>query len=209
MKRYGIILLALLLQACSKPDQAKIDQAEKKDVPARYQATYLSADQMPNEKTQYLKIRTKDMPDNQSLLENLDQKLQMANFILETEDDVHKWTLNDCDQNRIIQVDGEGMRRYSVTRTVAMPDHAHQFPEFMILVFEFQTAQEAHEKYNILDNALLSGGKTCNGKSPSVFVENGNEIFYFTTPKSEYFSFIQQYANDVNSDKNSGSVVSR
>lgn len=205
MKKMSIILMAVLIQACSNPDQGSKDQQQKKDVPQRYQESYLSADQMPNEKTQYLKIQTQDMPDNQQLIEELDRNLQASNFILESEDDIHTWTLNDCDRNRIIQVEGEGMRRYTVTRTVALPDHPSKYPEFMLLVFEFSNEQDAKNNYKTLNDALLSGGNACNGKSPNMAVVNGNEIYYFTTPKPDYTVFIQQYSDLVeNYNTNTG-----
>ncbi len=197
MKKRWIWMLGLCLQSCSNEHQQPSDQLQQKAVPNKYQESYLSPDQMPNEKTQYLKMLTQDMPDNQRLLDELDTTLKAENFILETGSDLHQWVLKDCDSNKIIQLDGEGMRRYSISSTEAMSDHPNTYPEFTLLVFEFPDTVASKSNARILNAALQSGGAICNGKSPNIIAENGREIFYFTTYDVKFTPYIQQYAQFV------------
>lgn len=200
MSKSMITLMMLIsLFGCSADDQSKTNITENKN--SQNKLKNLSFDQIPNEKTTYEKIEAKAIEENDRLLVALQTKLLKENFEFVEKESGNSWTENDCTNNKIIQVKGDGIRSYRASSKVGVGEKKDSYPEFIVLVFAFENEQDAEKNIISLATAVESDGGFCNGKSPEKIVRNGNEVFYFTTRTEDFRAYIIDYANFVESFK--------
>lgn len=192
----NIILLCVVmgLLACSEPQKMdqKNEPLEKKE---------LTFGDMPNEQTKYETISTQPLAGNDAPLVALQTQLIKDHFEFIEKESGNSWSVHDCQNNIIIDVKGEGISTYTAKSKVGVGEGGKQFPDFLLLTFEFPTVEETTAKFKILDDAVHSSGGFCNGKAPATVVMSGNMVFYFTTSSEEFRSYIQSYADFVKSIK--------
>ena len=204
----GISILALL--ACSEPNKSKIDpDLEKNQLPSsepnlsNNASKSLTFADLPNKNTVYETIETNSIEENEALMAHLQTALLKDQFDLFEKDSGTSWSENDCDQNKVIKVKGEGIRSYRGVSQVKVGDDKKNRPDFTLLVFTFDTPQIAQQSFQILDSAVGSGHGLCNGKAPEQLVLNGREIYYFTTRAEMFRGYINKYAEVVKQFKSS------
>ena len=67
------------------------------------------------------------------------------------------------------------------------------FPDFIITVYEFENKNIANKNFKIINNALFSAGRFCNGKCPEKLVQNGNEIFHLSGRAEMFRTYTEKY----------------
>ncbi|MEG0132152.1 MAG: hypothetical protein RR677_11855, partial [Acinetobacter sp.] len=157
----------------------------------------LSFDEMPNEKTVFEIIEAKSIDENDALLVALQTQLLKDQFEFVEKESGTSWSENDCTNNKVIQVKGDGIRSYRAESLVKVGQKNNIRPDFSLLVFAFEDAQLAEKNFISLKTAVESDNGFCNGKSPEVIVRNGNEVFYFTSRAEMFRSYLDQYSQYV------------
>lgn len=193
MKKNVIIVMMLLgLMGCSEPQKNQEDIQNK--------TKNLSFADMPNEKTVFEVIEAKSIDENDALLVALQTQLLKDQFEFVEKESGRSWSENDCTNNKIIQVKGDGIRSYSAESLVDVGKEK-TLPDFSLLVFAFEDPQQAEKNFISLKTAVESDNGFCNGKSPETIVHNGNEVFYFTTRAEMFRPYIVQYSKYVENFK--------
>ena len=195
----NIILLCIVmgLLACSEPQNME----NKKQIEQNQQPKELTFEDMPNEQTTYETMQTQALVGNDAALVALQIQLIKDNFEFIEKDSGNSWSVHDCKNNIIIDVKGEGISTYTAKSKVGVGEDGTDFPDFLLLRFEFPSVAAATEKFKKLDDAVRSGGGLCNGKVPATVVMNGNEIYYFTTSTEKFSDYIHRYAAIVQNFK--------
>ena len=209
-KKWMIGIGIFTLLACSEPNKSKIDSdLETNQLPSsepnlsNNASKSLTFADIPNKNTVYETIETNSIEENEALMAHLQTELLKDQFDLFEKDSGTSWSENDCDQNKVIKVKGEGIRSYRGVSQVKVGDDKKIRPDFTLLVFTFDTPQIAQQSFQILDSAVGSGHGLCNGKAPEQLVLNGREIYYFTTRAEMFRGYINKYAEVVKQFKSS------
>ena len=198
VKHFLIITCMSLLLGCTESGQntPKPDVQEEKITPISASQPLSFAD-IPNKDTIYETIETNSIEENEALMAHLQTELLKNQFDLFEKDSGTSWSENDCDQNKVIKVKGEGIRSYRGVSQIKVGDDKKTRPDFTLLVFSFDTVELAQQSFQILDSAVGSGHGLCNGKTPEQLVLNGQEIYYFTTRAEMFRDYINKYAEIV------------
>ena len=184
-----ITMMLLGLIGCAEPQKNQDDTQNK--------TKNLSFDEMPNEKTVFEIIEAKSIDENDALLVALQTQLLKDQFEFVEKESGTSWSENDCTNNKVIQVKGDGIRSYRAESQVKVGQKNNIRPDFSLLVFAFEDAQLAEKNFISLKTAVESDNGFCNGKSPEVIVRNGNEVFYFTSRAEMFRSYLDQYSQYV------------
>ncbi|MFN5416808.1 MAG: hypothetical protein ACK5B9_07095 [Flavobacteriia bacterium] len=96
---------------------------------------------------------------------------------------------------------GKGVRSYFARSSKPSKNTEDFFPDFHLNVFEFPNEKIAQEKFEIMDKALQSDGRFCNGKAPQILVINKNEVFLLSTRAEMFRGYIEDYAKFIKSYK--------
>ncbi|WP_089605760.1 hypothetical protein [Acinetobacter piscicola] len=184
-----IAMMFIGLIGCSEPQKNPDDIQNK--------TKNLSFDEMPNEKTVFEVIEAKSIDENDALLVALQTQLLKDQFEFVEKESGTSWSENDCTNNKVIQVKGDGIRSYRAESQVKVGQKNNIRPDFSLLVFAFEDAQLAEKNFISLKTAVESDNGFCNGKSPEVIVRNGNEVFYFTSRAEMFRSYLDQYSQYV------------
>lgn len=156
----------------------------------------LSMGDMPNANTKYDTIYTINTPDNLKLIAALKSKLENAKFTLEERKSRAGLSYHNCEENRIVWVEGDGVREYFARRK--KPEKGTAFyPDFVVSVYKFETNESATQNFILLDKALNSAGRFCNGKAPATLVMNGNEVFHLATRAEMFRTYIEKYGDAI------------
>lgn len=158
---------------------------------------YLCFEDMPNSDTKYLKVLTENSTDNLNLLNTLKSKLEKANFNVTEQKKVRKLSYNNCEDNIIINIDGYGIRQYFVKSKKSEKTMKNTYADFSIWIYEFPSHKIAMKNYVILEKALNSVGRFCNGKAPEKLVINGNEIFHLSTRAEMFKTYTESYGEVI------------
>lgn len=200
MKNNLIVFITLLtLMGCSQAEQNR-DNKNQTEENVQDKAKNLSFDDIPNEKTTYEVIEAKSIDENDALLVALETQLLKDQFEFVEKESGTSWSENDCTNNKIIQVKGDGIRSYRAVSKVKVGEDQKR-PDFSLLVFAFEDEKLAEKNFISLETAVKSDHGFCNGKSPEVIVRNGNEVFYFTSSKEIFRPYIDQYSSFVQNYK--------
>ncbi len=189
-----ISIMLLGLMGCAEP------QKNQQDDDTQNKAKNLSFNDIPNEKTTYEVIDAKSIDENDALLVALETQLLKDQFDFVEKESGTSWSENDCTNNKIIKVKGDGIRSYRAVGKVKVGENQN-YPDFSLLVFAFEQPDLAEQNYIKLKTAVESDNGFCNGKSPELIVRNGNEIFYFTSSKEDFRTYIDRYATFVQNYK--------
>lgn len=207
MQRKLILSVMILsLFACSKPEKNTVDpELEKIQLPEQIENTKtmsqgLTFDDIPNEKTVYETIEANNIDENEVLMNMLQTQLLKDQFELFEKESGNAWSENDCHLNKIIQVKGQGLRTYTAKSKIGIGDKNNIFPDFTLLVFDFDHEQQAIQHFATLASAVSSNG-FCNGKASEKIVRHQNEIFYFTTRAEMFRTYIHRYADFIEQQK--------
>ncbi|QQT25749.1 hypothetical protein [Sphingobacterium spiritivorum] len=184
MRNLILLLTIAFLIACKGSDKGNSDTKK-----------YLSHEDMPNAATTYETIETTDVTDNTALLTFLQEKLEKAGFRFEEAKDRGGWSYNNCEDNKIISVKGNGIRSYFSRSKQPESGTKDIYPDFSILIYEFPTKEIAQKNYDIIYKALYSRGAFCNGKAPDNLVINGNEIFHLYTRAEMFRTYTERYGD--------------
>jgi len=195
-KRLIVLTMLLSLFGCSESQQNQ--QLPKDDNQKNIQdkTKNLTFNDMPNEKTTYEIIEAKSIDENDVLLMALQTQLLKDQFNFVEKESGTSWSENDCTNNKIIQVKGDGIRSYQAQSKVKVGENQVR-PDFTLLVFAFEDEESSEKNFIRLETAVTSDNGFCNGKSPEIIVHNKNEIFYFTASKEIFRSYIEQYSKFV------------
>lgn len=203
-KHFLIIVWMGLLWGCTESGQNKPKPNVQEEKMTSISASQpLSFADIPNKNTVYETIETNSIEENEALMAHLQTELLKDQFDLFEKDSGTSWSENDCDQNKVIKVKGDGIRSYRGVSQVKVGNDKKIRPDFTLLVFTFDTPQIAQQSFQILDSAVGSGHGLCNGKAPEQLVLNGREIYYFTTRAEMFRGYINKYAEVVKQFKSS------
>ncbi len=192
MKSFYISIILILSILSCKNKENKIEKQEK-------EKAILGYENMPNKETKYDTLFTLNIADNQKLITELENKLLKSNFIFGKSNIVLQNSFNNCEQNNIILVKGNGIRNYNAKSRIAEKNTTMKnvFPDFIITVYEFENKNIADKNYDIIRKALFSEGHFCNGKAPEKLVQNGNEIYYLSTRAEMFRTYIEKFGELV------------
>lgn len=187
--------MLLGLVGCAEPQKN-----QKQDDDTQNKAKNLSFNDIPNEKTTFEVIEAKAIDENDALLIALETQLLKDQFDFVEKESGTSWSENDCTNNKIIKVKGDGIRSYRAVSKVKVGED-QDYPDFSLLVFAFEQPDLAEQNFLTLKTAVESDNGFCNGKSPELIVRNGNEIFYFTSSKENFRPYLDKYSQFVQTYK--------
>jgi hypothetical protein len=186
MNRIYIILIFSFLSCKNNDKKIENDSTNKNE---------LGIENMPNNETEYDTIFTKNTNDNQKLITELENKLLKSEFKFEKDEKVKQNCYNNCEENKVILVKGNGIRNYYAKSLVPEKNTTMKnvFPDFILTVYEFENENIANKNFEIINNALFSAGRFCNGKAPEKLVQNGNEIFHLSSRAEMFRTYTEKY----------------
>ena len=188
----SVITLALVALSCEKNKTENVENDSR---------TPLSYEDMPNEKTTYDTIYTVDSPDNTKLIEALEKQLKTDHFTVKLRDNTYQFSVNNCVENKKITLKGEGIREYFARSTKPEKGTTDYYADFVLRVYEFANDEMAKKNYHILNEALNSPGKFCNGKSSDRLILNGRELFFIGTRAEMFSTYTKRYADFIQNYK--------
>jgi hypothetical protein len=179
-------LLSSLFFSCNNKNTEEQQIAQKTE--------NLGFEDMPNSQTKSISIHCNNEEDNLELFTKLKTELEKNDFkIKELERNNGAGFLN-CKENTIISMKGSGIRSYFARSSKPEKNTVDFFPDFNLQVFEFPNEKIALEKFELMDKALHSGGRFCNGKAPQILAMNKNEVFLLGTRAEMFRGYINDYA---------------
>lgn len=191
MKKY-LKLLPIILILLSCTDSIK----DNKDTISETREN-LNMGDMPNDQTKYDTIYTTNSVDNSKLINELKLNLETAQFNFEERKSRGGLSYYNCEKNRVKLVKGNGVREYFARSKKPEKGTKDFYPDFVIWVYEFSTNEIAIQNFDILEKALSSAGRFCNGKSPEKLVINGNEIFHLGTRAEMFRTYTEKYGEMI------------
>ena len=150
---------------------------------------------LPNSETEIEVVNTVDKKDNRELFSKFKADLREGYFKIEKTELNSGMSYNDCNKNIILNIKGEGIRKYYIKRQKDKPKH--YYPDFVLWVYEFENEEQAKEVENKIVAALKSGNRFCNGKSPEFITRNGNEVFQLSTRAEMFRGYISEYGKKL------------
>lgn len=142
-------------------------------------------------------ILCENQKDNAPLFDALKAELEKNNFKIEELKQNNGAGFDNCEENTIISMKGKGIRSYFARSSKPAKNTVDYFPDFHLDVFEFPNEKIAREKFEIMDKALQSDGRFCNGKAPQILVMNKNEVFLLATRAEMFRGYIEDYAKFI------------
>lgn len=148
----------------------------------------------PNLETKVDIIKTTKNGVNASLLSKFKIDLKKDKFKIKTLKVLENTSYNNCDDNIEIQLKGTGITSYYVKRIEAKPEK--YYPDFVLIVQEFENEIEANIGYAKIKKALYSYG-FCNGKEPRKLLIKENTVFCFSTRAEMFRGYINDFAKKI------------
>ncbi len=190
-----LIILSFILFCIILISYTFITGFERGRMPKREEYYYFG--EMPNKKTEFDTIYTKNVTDNTKLITYLKSKLETAKFTFEELKSRRGLSFNNCEENRIKIIEGDGIREYFARSKKPEKGSKDYYPDFYIEVYEFPTDEIAEQNYKIFEKALNSAGRFCNGKSPEKLIINGNEVFHLGTRAEMFRTYTEKYGEMI------------
>jgi hypothetical protein len=161
--------------------------------------TNLGIEDIPNKDTKYDTILTSDEIDNSKIITALEKKLYKSNFKFEIRKNIKRYSYNNCEENKIVIIDGMGIRSYYAKSIVPEKNTTikNVFPDFYITVYEFENKNIADKNFITIEKALFSAGRHCNGKSPEKLIQHGNEIFHLSARAEMFRTYTELYGEFI------------
>lgn len=191
MKKYFKLILVLFIVTACK------DSVNNNAIAHTPVEENLSFEDMPNENTTYDTIYTVNTTNNNLLIKELKVKLKAAHFTFEETKSAGGYSYNNCEENKVIFVKGDGIRSYFARSKKPEKGKKDFYPDFTISVYEFASNEIAQQNFEILERALHSAGRFCNGKSPEKIIINGNEVFHLGTRAEMFRTYTEKYGDFI------------
>ena len=185
-----IVVFILFIISCKENNKNKNNANDKIN-------ENLSIEEMPNEKTKYDTIYTVNSADNTKIINELKTKLEKADFTFEERKSRDGLSYNNCEENSVKLISGNGIREYFARSKKPEKGTKYFYPDFVIWVYEFPTNDIAKQNFNILEKALNSAGRFCNGKAPEKLVLNENEVFHLGTRAEMFRTYTEKYGEII------------
>lgn len=195
MKSLLVMACMGMLFGCADSKENAENDSKKVYQPSASQP--LSFADIPNPQTTYEVIETNNIDEDDALMTHLQMQLLKDQFDLFEKESGNSWSENDCDTNKVVQIKGEGIRSYRAVSQIKIGDDKKTRPDFILLVFSFDSDVLAQQYFKTLDSAVGSGHGLCNGKAPEELVLHGREIYYLTTRAEMFKPYIERYANII------------
>ncbi len=180
------ILVTFSIFSCNNKSTEKPQISQKNE--------NLGFEDMPNSETKSISIHCNNEKDNLELFTKLKIELEKNDFKIEELKHNKGAGFDNCKENSIISMKGSGIRSYFARSSKPEKNTVDYFPDFNLQVFEFPNEKIALEKFEIMDKALQSGGRFCNGKAPQILAMNKNEVFLLSTRAEMFRGYINDYA---------------
>lgn len=184
-----VLVFGSLLLSCTNKGEEKSDSSSKKE--------NLGFEEIPNADTKSLTIQTQNVDDNLKLLNQFKTELEENDFNFEELGKSSGTGFTNCENNTLISVKGEGIRSYFAKSRKPAKNTTDFYPDFNMQVLEFPNEQIAREKFEIMNKALHSDGRFCNGKAPETLVIHKNEVFFLSTRAEMFRGYINDYAKFI------------
>jgi hypothetical protein len=155
---------------------------------------------LPNSKTRYITLKTVDLSDDGILLNSLEQKLHKDHFNFTKKNKGGDISFRNCDNNTIINVEGNGILSYYAESTVAEKGSMkNTYADFSLSIFTFENEKAAAENHKMLEMALTTSSSDayCNYKAPTTLLHRDNKIYYFVTRANMFETHTVKYANYI------------
>jgi hypothetical protein len=194
MKKYKskllfTLLFSLLFFSCTNKNKEKRQISQKTE--------NLGFEELPNSETKSISILCKNEKDNLELFTKLKTELEKNDFKIEELEHNNGAGFLNCKENTIISMKGSGIRSYFARSSKPEKNTEDFFPDFHLQVFEFPNEKIAQENFEIMNNALKSPGKFCNGKAPQILAINNSEVFLLATRAEMFRGYINDYAKFI------------
>jgi len=150
----------------------------------------------PDENAEIKIFSTKTI-DDKELISQLEEDFKKGKFIIDSKEDGKEKSFSNCNDNLILKIKGDGIRRYYVKRTEAKPKN--YYPDFMVWIFEFDTEDEAEDVKEEIQEAFDSGNGFCNGKTPHYLVRYKNKFVLLGTRAHMFMDYPKEYAEKIKS----------
>lgn len=202
-----VIGVILGLSGCEKPKNAQDGSIENIQLPNAETAheTASSAynwEDVPNAHTTEVTISTSAQHDHEEIIEALTRELKKDHFKLKPNTTTaSNLSINDCKQNKIFIIKGEGSKSFWAERTKGIGEKKDYYPDFNMDVMSFETEQSAEQHLKTLEQAISSGNGFCNGKSPIKIIRHGTHLFYFGTRAEMFRGYINEFADFIQNYK--------
>jgi hypothetical protein len=106
MKKIFLLLIIISTFSCKNSSENSSQIEIEKE--------YLGIEDISNSETKYETIITENATDNFKLLNILKSKLKKANFNFTEQKEIRKMSYNNCEENIIININGNGIRQYFI-----------------------------------------------------------------------------------------------
>jgi len=154
-------------------------------------------------------IHTVNMPDNLSLINNLNEELEkndveVISYTPDKSKDEYSFIF-DCVKHIQYHISMKGMRVYSIKTKSKRTKYFNRgnkknssyYYNFHIRIYEFKNDEIAKKQFEIIDNASKSGEGYCNRNFNTQFVLKKNEIFEFETMDDKSKNFMSNYVRFI------------
>jgi carboxypeptidase C (cathepsin A) len=156
-------------------------------------------------------VRTVNMPDNLSVINNLTKELtrnqiEINAYNVDATEPEYNF-VHDCVNLVTYYIERTGMRMYAVKSEKQKVKYRRRsqsnkrirgyYQEFKICVYEFENEETAKVNYEILQKAASSGDGKCNDIFNTEFILKKNEIFEFWTMDRKSLGHMREYINFV------------
>lgn len=184
------IICMTAIAACSGPSQHKHPQEEDVSIQESKDSAIAQTDLATY-------IYTDKIGKNKEIFSLFLSDLANEKFDIEDEqsDNISHAGYKDCKRQVHINIAGQGIRRYYIKRKEPKPNQ--YYPDFVLHVYAFKNKTDAAYNYGIIEAALSSFGRYCNGKSPHALVLKHNEIFAFSTRAEMFRTYINNFAENI------------
>lgn len=173
-----LLVIFLLFVSCNDPKEKKLNW------------------DYPDENAEIKTFNTKAI-DDKELISRLEEDFRKGKFKIESKEDKREESFSNCNDNLILKIKGNGIRRYYVKRTEAKPKN--YYPDFMIFIYEFDSEAEAEDVEEEIREAFYSGNGFCNGKGHDYLVRYKNKVVQLATRAHMFMDYTKEYAEKIKS----------
>jgi hypothetical protein len=143
---------------------------------------------------------TVNIPNDGALLNSLEQKLHKDHFTFTKKNKDSDTSFRNCDNNTIINVEGNGILSYYAEST--SPEKGsmkNTYADFSLSIFTFENEKDAAKSHEMIEIALSTSSSDtyCNYKSPTILLHRDNKIYYFVTRADMFETYTVKYANYI------------
>lgn len=190
MKHFkNILIFAILffIASCNEPKRDNETSTEFSEQKFRWEN--------PDENATIKIVNTNTSINDDDLISKLEEDFKKEKFKIESVELIKENSYNNCKDNQILKLRGNGIKKYYIKRIEAKPKN--YYPDFMMWVYEFETEEETIATEKEIRKAFDSGNGFCNGKAPEYFVRYKNKIVHLGTRAEMFRGYIKNYAETI------------